>query len=166
MRRRSPDNAVGLLPDYSHSRGDASLPRKPPDTVGEVGSGGAGGEARGAGGGARDRPEPGREPLEVDGGRGGHVLQMGFGQPAVAAAAQPEGAHALRDRPLNPGPPGVTAPALLRREPLARRPGALKSTRRAKAARIGSGTEVQQLFPAEISRRTCPPVDGGWSEEQ
>src|SRR3954452_16505039 len=41
---------------------------------------------------------------------------MGFGQPAVAAAAQPEVAHPLRDRALDPGPPRVAAPALLRRE--------------------------------------------------
>jgi hypothetical protein len=41
-----------------------------------------------------------------------------------------------------------------------------KSTRSAKAARIGPWTKVQQSFPAEISRRTCPQVDGEWSEEQ
>ena len=58
-----------------------------------------------------------REALEVDRGRGRHVLQVGLGQPAVAAAAQPEGAHPLRDRALDPGPPRVAAPALLRREP-------------------------------------------------
>src|SRR5215212_1718355 len=92
------------------------LPQNRPDTVGEVGLGGEGGETRGAGGGARDRAELGREPLEVDGGRGGHVLQMGFGQPAVAAAAQPERAYPLRDRALDPGTPRVAAPALLRRE--------------------------------------------------
>src|SRR3954469_2683327 len=91
---------------------------KPPDTVGEVGSSRReGGEARGAGGGARDRPEPGGEALEVDRGRGRHVLQAGPGQPPVAAAAQPEGAHALRDRALDPGPPRVGAPTLLGREP-------------------------------------------------
>src|SRR5690348_4841475 len=88
------------------------------DTVGEVGSSRReGGEAGGAGGGARGRPEPGGEALEVDRGRGGDVLQVGPGQPAVAAAAQPERAHALRDRALDPGPPRVGAPALLRREP-------------------------------------------------
>src|SRR4051794_17923043 len=41
-----------------------------------------------------------------------------------------------------------------------------RSTRRAKENRIGSWTEVQRLFPAEISRRTCPRVDRGSSEEQ
>src|SRR4051795_9663897 len=88
------------------------------DTVGEVGSSRReGGEARGAGGGARDRPEPGGEALEIDRGRGRHVLQAGPGQPPVAAAAQPEGAHALRDRALDPGSPRVEPPALLRREP-------------------------------------------------
>jgi hypothetical protein len=81
------------------------LSQKPPDTVGEVGSGGEGGEARDPGGGARDRPEPGGEPLEVERGRGCNVLQVGPGQSAVAAAAQPEGAHPLRDRALDPGPP-------------------------------------------------------------
>ena len=80
------------------------------------------GEARGAGGGARGRPEPGGEALEVDRGRGRHVLQVGPGQPAVAAAAQAEGAHPLRDRALDPGPPRVGAPALLGREPPAGRP--------------------------------------------
>ena len=89
-----------------------------PDTVGEVGSsGGERGEAGGAGGGARDRPEPGGEALEVDRGRGGHVLQVGPGQPAVAAPAQAEGAHPLRDGALDPGPPRVGAPPLLGREP-------------------------------------------------
>src|SRR3954465_3476035 len=92
------------------------------DTVGEVGSSRReGGEARGAGGGARDRPEPGGDALEVDRGRGRHVLQAGPGQPPVAAAAQPEGAHALRDRALDPGPPRVGAPTLLGREPPPRR---------------------------------------------
>src|SRR3954468_21225009 len=41
-----------------------------------------------------------------------------------------------------------------------------RSTRRAKENRIGSWTEFQRLFPAEISRRTCPRVDRGSSEEQ
>jgi hypothetical protein len=56
-----------------------------PDTVGEIGSSG---EARGAGGGARGRPEPGGEPLEVDRGCGRHVLQVGLGRPVIAAAAR------------------------------------------------------------------------------
>src|SRR5690349_17284773 len=86
------------------------------DTVGEVVSGGQGGEARGAGGSARGSSEPGGETLDVDRGRGGDVLEVRPGQPAVAAAAQPEGAHALRDRALDPGPPGVGAPGLLRRQ--------------------------------------------------
>src|SRR5690349_23506751 len=68
-------------------------------------SGGERGEAGGAGGGARDRPEPVAQASEVDRGRGGHVLQVGPGQPAVTAAAQPEGAHALREGALDPGPP-------------------------------------------------------------
>src|SRR4051812_3814315 len=92
-----------LAGDTPHVRGrfclTSGLDLKPPDTVGEVGSSRReGGEAGGAGGGARDRPEPGGETLEVDRGRGGDVLQVGPGQAAVAAAAQPEGAHALRDR--------------------------------------------------------------------
>ena len=64
--------------------------RKPMDTVGEVGSSGERGEARGAGGGARGRPEAGGEAFEVDGGRDRHVPQVRLGQPAVAAAAQPK----------------------------------------------------------------------------
>src|SRR4051794_41565602 len=78
-------------------------------------------ERRGAGGGARGRAEPGGETLDVDRGRGGDVLEVRPGQPAVAAAAQAEGAHPLRDRALDPGPPAVAAPALLRREPPPRR---------------------------------------------
>src|SRR3954451_7429490 len=91
--------------------------RKRPDTVGEVGSGGGErGEAGGAGGGPRGRPEPGREALEVDRGRGGDVLQVRPGQPAVAAAAQAEGTHTPGQGALDPGPPAVAAPALLGRE--------------------------------------------------
>src|SRR3954451_23243568 len=41
---------------------------------------------------------------------------MGLGQPAVAAPAQAEGAHPLREGALDPGPPRVAAPALLGRE--------------------------------------------------
>src|SRR3954464_8581001 len=85
------------------------MSRKRTDTVGEVGSGGEGGEARGAGGGTRDRPEPGDQALEMDCSGGGDVLQVGFGQPPVARPAQPEGAHALREGALDPGPPGVAA---------------------------------------------------------
>src|SRR4051812_28768740 len=56
------------------------------DTGGEVDSSGSErDEARGAGGGARERPEPGGEPLEVDRGRGRDVLQVRLGQAAVAA---------------------------------------------------------------------------------
>src|SRR5689334_15243423 len=104
---------------FGGSRGGYS---KRLDTVGEVGSSRReGGEARGAGGGARGRAEPGGEALEVDRGRGGHVLEARPGQPAVAAAAQAEGAHPLRDRALDPGPPRVGAPAVLGREPPPRR---------------------------------------------
>jgi hypothetical protein len=63
------------------------LSHKPPDTVGEVGSSGKGGKARGAGGGAWDRLEPGGEALEVERGRGRHVLQVRPGQPSVARLA-------------------------------------------------------------------------------
>ncbi len=56
-------------------------------TVGEVGSSGEGSETRGAGCGMRDRPEPGGEALEIDRGRDRHMLQVDFGQAAVAAAA-------------------------------------------------------------------------------
>src|SRR4051794_4667303 len=66
-------------------RGARRVSRKRPDTVGEVGSGGEGGEAGSAGSGARDRPEPGGEPFEVDRGRGRHVLQVRLGQPPIAA---------------------------------------------------------------------------------
>src|SRR4051794_3129387 len=97
------------------------LARKRLDTVGGVGAGGEGGEAGGAGGGARDRPEPGGEPFEVDRGRGGDVLEVRSGQPAIAAATQPEGAHPLREGALDPGPPAVAVPALLGAQPFARR---------------------------------------------
>src|SRR3954447_22018344 len=77
----------------------------------------------GASGGARVRPEPVAHTSEVDRGRGRHMLQVGYGQPAVAAAAEREGAPPRGGRPLDPGPPRVAAPALLRREPL---PGGLE----------------------------------------
>src|SRR5512135_103242 len=99
--------------------------KNPSDTVGEVGSSGECGKARGAGDGTWDRPEPGGEAVQIDRGRGRHVLQVGLSQAAVAAAAQPEGAHALRDRALDPGPPSVEVPALRGAQPLARRPEGL-----------------------------------------
>jgi hypothetical protein len=99
------------------------LSQKRWDTVGEVGSSGERGEARGTGGGARGCPEPGGEAFEIDRGRSRHVLQVGFGQPPIAAAAQPEGAHPLREGALNSGPLGVEVPPFLRREP---RPGGLQ----------------------------------------
>src|SRR3954451_14828081 len=77
------------------------------DTAGEIGSSGERGEARGAGGGPRDRPEPVAQATEIDRSRGRHVLQVGPGQSAVARPAQPEGADALRDGALDAGPPGV-----------------------------------------------------------
>ena len=124
---RGPTHGSGPVwlarPSLQRTSTSYSLPVSRRTTVGEVGSGGEGGEARGAGGGARDRAEPGREPLEVDRGRGGHVLQVGLGQPPVAAAAQAEGADAQRDGALDPGPSGVAAPALPRREPA---PGGLE----------------------------------------
>src|SRR3954454_20658380 len=98
------------LPQPSKSagfRGPSGEYGKRVDTVGEVGSGGQGGEAGDAGGGTRGRAEPGGETLDVDRGRSGDVLEVRPGEPAVAAAAQPEGAHALRDGALDPGPPGV-----------------------------------------------------------
>jgi hypothetical protein len=83
------------------------------DTGGEVGSsGGERDEARGAGGGARERPEPGGEPLEVDRGRGRDVLQVRLGQAAVAATAQPEGAQLIdKARELRPVATGTTWPS-------------------------------------------------------
>jgi hypothetical protein len=38
------------------------------------------------------------------------VLEVGLGQPAVAAAAEAERAHPLREGALDPGPPRVAAP--------------------------------------------------------
>src|SRR4051794_41775798 len=79
------------------------------DTAGEIGSGGERGEAGGAGGGPRDGPEPGGEALEVDRGRGRHVLQAGPGQPPGASPAPPEGAGAPREGTPDAGPPGGAA---------------------------------------------------------
>src|SRR5215212_6755580 len=56
-----------------------------------VGSSGERGEARGAGGGPWHRSEPGGEAVEIDRGRGCHVLQAGPGQSTIATAAEPEG---------------------------------------------------------------------------
>src|SRR5690349_20742819 len=120
-------SGVGAAPTAAGLASAASsvpgcTPRKPPDTAGEIGSGGQSGEARGAGGRARDRPEPVAQTGEVYRGRGRDVLQVGPGRAAVAAEAQPEGAHALRERALDAGPPGVAAPALLGREAPSRGP--------------------------------------------
>src|SRR3954454_4493915 len=107
-----------------HVRGPAIQPadeKGRTDTAGEIGSGGERGEARGAGGGTRDGPEPIAQAAEVDRGRGRHVLQVGPGQPAVASPAQLEGADALREGALDAGPPGVAAAARLGRELPARR---------------------------------------------
>src|SRR3954467_6038867 len=129
-------------------------PSKWEDTVDEVGSSGQGGETGGASGGARDRPEPVAHTSEVDRGRGRHMLQVGYGQPAVAAAAQPEGAHPLRDRALDPGPPRVAAPTLLRRDPPSRGP-----------ERLVLGARLQLQVPglvlaarAQVSRRAGAAV--------
>ena len=87
------------------------ISQKSSDTVGEVGSsGGKGGETRRTGGGTGDRPEPGGEPFEVDRGGGRDVLEVRLGQPAVAAAAEAERAHPLREGALDPGPLRVAAP--------------------------------------------------------
>src|SRR3954469_17073048 len=104
-----------------HPPSPVTVPEREPDTAGEIGSGGERGEARGAGGGTRDGPEPVAQAAEVDRGRGRHVLQVGPGQPAVASPAQPEGADALREGALDAGPPGVAAAARLGRELPARR---------------------------------------------
>src|SRR5205085_1088272 len=58
-------------------------------------SGGQGSEAGGAGGGERAPGEPSREAVQVEGCRGGHVLQARFDQTPIARSAQAKGAHAL-----------------------------------------------------------------------
>src|SRR5215217_468003 len=87
------------------------------DTAGEFWSGGEGGEARSAGRGAWGPLEPIPETAEVDSGRCRDVLQVDLGQPAIARPAQPEGAHALRDGALDPGPSGIKASSLRGRQP-------------------------------------------------
>src|SRR4051794_11261834 len=79
-RRARPGLATPDSPPFPPSR-------KARYTVGEVGSGGSGAEARDKGGGARDRVDAGAEAAEVDHGRHRHVLQAGLGQPTRAAAA-------------------------------------------------------------------------------
>ena len=127
---------------------------KRPDTVGEVGSSGEGGEARGTGGGPRHGPEPGGEAVEIDRGRGRHVLQAGPGQPAIAAAAEPEGAHPLREGALDPGPPGVAAPPFLGAEPCA-----------ARLERLVLGSRLQPQVPSLMlgPRAEVPRQAGGTS---
>src|ERR671933_2707259 len=44
------------------------------------------------------RIAPGDEPLQIDRGRGGDVLQVGFRHPPIPRAAEPKGAHALRQQ--------------------------------------------------------------------
>src|SRR3954451_11786223 len=98
----------------------ASMSKKHWDTAGEFWSGGEGGEARSAGRGAWRRPEPVPETTEVDSGRRRDVLQVDLGQPTITRPAQPEGAHALRDGALDPGPSGIEASSLRGRQPPAR----------------------------------------------
>src|SRR3954454_23074771 len=80
------------------------MAKRKSDTAGEFWSGGG---ARSAGRGAWGRPEPVPETTEVDSGRRRDVLQVNLGQPTIARPAQPEGAHALRDGALDPGPSGI-----------------------------------------------------------
>jgi hypothetical protein len=58
-------------------------------------------------GGARPTVAPICGPLDIDRGGGGDMLQVGLGQPAVPRRPQPEGAHPLGERALDPGPVGV-----------------------------------------------------------
>jgi hypothetical protein len=54
-----------------------------------------GGEARGASGGERPFGEPHGEPVEIECGGDGYVLQPHFGQPAISSPAQAKCARAL-----------------------------------------------------------------------
>src|SRR5688500_1434084 len=76
---RGPTHGSGPVwlarPSLQRTSTSYSLPVSRRTTVGEVeSSGGEGGKARGAGGGAGDRAEPGSQALEIDRGGGRHVL--------------------------------------------------------------------------------------------
>jgi hypothetical protein len=56
--------------------------------------------------------KPGDEPVDVDGGDRGKVLERRFGQSTITTAPQAKGAYALRNGPLNPGPALIASLAL------------------------------------------------------
>ena len=66
-----------------------------------------------------DIAKPGDNAINIDGGGGGNVLQVGFGQTSIAAEAQTKGAYALGERTFNACAPIVKEPALFGVEALA-----------------------------------------------
>ena len=115
-------------------------------------------------------------------------VRVGVAHPAREACEDRRLDRAPRPLPRVPAGRGGGAPRAVRHDPAPDRPlaraarchgltGAMGQVepggescaevdQQGRAARIGPWTEVQRPFPAEISRRTCPQVDGGSSEEQ
>jgi hypothetical protein len=61
------------------------------------------GKAREAGGSQGPLVEPGDNPLHIDGGCRGHMLQVRFRQAPIPRPAQPKRAHPLREGPFDAG---------------------------------------------------------------
>ena len=57
--------------------------------------------------------EPRDKAVDIDGGGGRDVLQVGLRHAPVSGPAQPKGAHPLRERPFDAGPPLIELLALL-----------------------------------------------------
>ncbi len=75
----------------------------------------------GATGGARLRPwarvEPRDNAVDIDGGGGRNVLQVGLCHAPIPGPAQAKGAHPLGERPFDAGPPLLALLALLAGRP-------------------------------------------------
>src|SRR2546427_3480686 len=74
---------------------------------------------------ARLRPwalvKPRDNAVDIDGGGGRDVLQVSLRHAPIPSPAQPKGAHPLRERPFDAGPPLIELLALLARRPGLRR---------------------------------------------
>jgi hypothetical protein len=95
------------------------------------------------------------------------VLQVRLGQPAVAAAAQPQGAHALREGALDPGP---ARRAWARRSSWPRRAGSPRGVGRAALpdatpVRAGEGKKTAQ-GGAGAGARPAPGARSGRRERR
>ena len=61
--------------------------------------------------------QPGDNPIDIDRGGGGHVLQVGLLYAPIASPTEAEGPHALRQRPFDPRATLIALPPVLTRIP-------------------------------------------------